>query len=116
MVWRDGRLGANVSGLLAWLTAGRGHTNISKRTCQSTLSTIPIQHLMLIECGQEVSLRGIKLTAVLGYSVDKFPWVGPVPFKPHGLYIMAGFHGHGMRWVFSGGELTVVAYLALPML
>lgn len=29
------------------------------------------------------------------YSADSVPHVGPVPSKP-GLYVCAGFHGHGM--------------------
>ncbi|KAI0380780.1 FAD dependent oxidoreductase [Hypomontagnella monticulosa] len=34
-------------------------------------------------------------TGIMGYSADNAPHVGHVPSKP-GLYICAGFHGHGM--------------------
>ncbi|KAI1103252.1 FAD dependent oxidoreductase [Jackrogersella minutella] len=34
-------------------------------------------------------------TGIMGYSADDVPHVGPVPSKP-GLYICAGFNGHGM--------------------
>ncbi|XXH00594.1 hypothetical protein Hte_006942 [Hypoxylon texense] len=34
-------------------------------------------------------------TGIRGYSYDSVPHVGPVPSKP-GLYVCAGFHGHGM--------------------
>ncbi|KAI2629070.1 FAD dependent oxidoreductase [Hypomontagnella submonticulosa] len=34
-------------------------------------------------------------TGIMGYSADKSPHIGHVPSKP-GLYICAGFHGHGM--------------------
>ncbi|KAL7419450.1 hypothetical protein Q5752_006288 [Cryptotrichosporon argae] len=35
-------------------------------------------------------------TGILGYSSDLLPWIGEHPDRPPGLYISAGFHGHGM--------------------
>ncbi|KAI1772827.1 FAD dependent oxidoreductase [Hypoxylon cercidicola] len=34
-------------------------------------------------------------TGIMGYSADSAPHIGPVPSKP-GLYVCAGFNGHGM--------------------
>ncbi|OTB06112.1 hypothetical protein M426DRAFT_259528 [Hypoxylon sp. CI-4A] len=34
-------------------------------------------------------------SGIMGYSADSVPHIGPVPSKP-GLYICAGFNGHGM--------------------
>jgi glycine/D-amino acid oxidase-like deaminating enzyme len=36
----------------------------------------------------------------MGYSADHLPHIGGVPGK-RGLYIMAGFTGHGMAQIFS---------------
>ncbi|KAK4235855.1 FAD dependent oxidoreductase [Achaetomium macrosporum] len=41
-------------------------------------------------------------TGIMGYSADSLPHVGPVPGRGDGVFILAGFHGHGMP----------VAYLA----
>ncbi|UPK90513.1 hypothetical protein LCI18_001448 [Fusarium solani-melongenae] len=38
-------------------------------------------------------------TGIMGYSSDRLPRVGPIP-KRQGMYIMAGFTGHGMPQVF----------------
>lgn len=35
-------------------------------------------------------------TGIMGYSCDGAPWVGAVPDLPPGLWISAGFTGHGM--------------------
>jgi glycine/D-amino acid oxidase-like deaminating enzyme len=35
----------------------------------------------------------------MGYSSDRLPRVGPVPDRP-GIFIMAGFTGHGMPQIF----------------
>lgn len=35
-------------------------------------------------------------TGIMGYSSDGAPWVGAVPDLPPGLWIPAGFTGHGM--------------------
>ncbi|KUL81687.1 hypothetical protein ZTR_10441 [Talaromyces verruculosus] len=38
-------------------------------------------------------------TGIMGYSSDRLPRVGPIPNR-QGMYIMAGFTGHGMPQVF----------------
>ncbi|KFA53812.1 hypothetical protein S40293_01717 [Stachybotrys chartarum IBT 40293] len=38
-------------------------------------------------------------TGILGYSADRLPRVGAIPNRP-GMFIMAGFTGHGMPQVF----------------
>ncbi|CAH0021044.1 unnamed protein product [Clonostachys rhizophaga] len=38
-------------------------------------------------------------TGIMGYSSDRLPRVGPIPNR-EGMYIMAGFTGHGMPQVF----------------
>ena len=40
---------------------------------------------------------------VQGYSVDELPWVGPLPRRP-GVYVAAGYTGHGMPHCLSCGE------------
>ncbi|KAI1214663.1 FAD dependent oxidoreductase [Annulohypoxylon truncatum] len=44
--------------------------------------------------GKEVQMDRV-WTGIMGYSADEAPHVGPVSSKP-GLYICAGFNGHGM--------------------
>jgi hypothetical protein len=41
-------------------------------------------------------MLALPLMLVMGYSTDKYPWVGQNPTRPGGLFVMAGFHGHGM--------------------
>ncbi|KAK5046603.1 hypothetical protein LTR84_007364 [Exophiala bonariae] len=42
-------------------------------------------------------------TGVMGYSADLLPWVGEMPGKP-GLFVTAGFTGHGMPRVLGCSE------------
>lgn len=46
-----------------------------------------------------MKLRFSLTFAVMGYSSDRLPRVGPIPNR-QGMYIMAGFTGHGMPQVF----------------
>ncbi|KAK5716365.1 hypothetical protein LTR17_016408 [Elasticomyces elasticus] len=39
-------------------------------------------------------------TGIMGYSADSLPRIGAVPRRP-GVFIMAGFTGHGMAQIFS---------------
>ncbi|KAK8869437.1 hypothetical protein IAR55_000001 [Kwoniella newhampshirensis] len=50
-------------------------------------------------------------TGILGYSSDLLPYVGQHPSQPPGLYVIAGFHGHGMSRIF--GSTTALAALML---
>ena len=55
-------------------------------------------------------------TGIMGFSRDEHPWVGPVTDKP-GLYIAAGFTGHGMPNTWLCGKavaLMVKKSLAAP--
>ncbi|KAF3011717.1 hypothetical protein E8E14_009830 [Neopestalotiopsis sp. 37M] len=48
-------------------------------------------------------------TGIMGYSSDRLPRVGPIPHRS-GMYIMAGFTGHGMPQIFltAAGLATMV--------
>lgn len=39
------------------------------------------------------------MSTVMGYSSDRLPRVGAIPKRP-GMFIMAGFTGHGMPQIF----------------
>ena len=41
---------------------------------------------------------------VMGYTPDSLPHLGPIPGKPPGQYIMAGFNGGGMSYIFVWGK------------
>lgn len=41
--------------------------------------------------------------AVMGYTSDLQPHVGPIPAKPN-QYIVAGFNGHGMPIIFLAAK------------
>lgn len=43
------------------------------------------------------------LPAVMGYTSDVQPHVGPIPNKPN-RYILAGFNGHGMPIIFLAAK------------
>jgi len=46
----------------------------------------------------------------MGYTPDKQPIIGEAPDQP-GLWICAGFHGHGENTYFhNGGSLTIYRY------
>ena len=47
----------------------------------------------------------------MGFSRDEHPFVGPVPNSPPGLYISAGYTGHGMPNTWLCGK--AVALMAL---
>nr|RBQ85874.1 hypothetical protein FVER53263_03159 [Fusarium verticillioides] len=42
-------------------------------------------------------------TGIMGYSTDSLPHVGEVPGR-HGVFVIAGFHGHGMPVIFLAAE------------
>ncbi|KAK6440540.1 hypothetical protein LTR95_003229 [Oleoguttula sp. CCFEE 5521] len=46
-------------------------------------------------------------TGIMGFSRDDVPWVGPVPGRP-GLFIAAGFTGHGMPNTFLSGAAAAI--------
>ncbi|KAF2725385.1 DAO-domain-containing protein [Polychaeton citri CBS 116435] len=49
-------------------------------------------------------------TGIMGFSRDDLPWIGAVPEQPEGLYIAAGFTGHGMpnTWLCGGSVARLV--------
>ena len=42
-------------------------------------------------------------TGIIGWSCDNLPWVGEMPRRP-GVFVCAGFNGHGMTQTLSCGE------------
>nr|OQO17391.1 hypothetical protein B0A51_16673 [Rachicladosporium sp. CCFEE 5018] len=46
-------------------------------------------------------------TGIMGFSRDEVPWVGPVPGWP-GVFIAAGFTGHGMPNTFLSGAAAAI--------
>lgn len=44
-------------------------------------------------------------TGIIGWSCDDTPWVGPVPGRP-GVFVCAGFNGHGMPQTFLCGRMV----------
>ena len=54
--------------------------------------------------GKRVELTATHMwTGIMGFSRDEVPWVGPVPEKP-GVFIAAGFTGHGMPNTWLSGK------------
>jgi len=49
-------------------------------------------------------------TGVMGFSRDMHPFVGPVPGKPSGLFVSAGYTGHGMpnTWLCGSAVATMI--------
>jgi glycine/D-amino acid oxidase-like deaminating enzyme len=43
-------------------------------------------------------------TGIMGYSADSLPHVGAVPGRDCGLFVLAGFHGHGMPVAFLAAK------------
>lgn len=52
-------------------------------------------------------------TGIMGFSRDGFPWVGAVP-EMTGLWISAGFTGHGKRFVVLGDLQTYLFWPGMP--
>jgi glycine/D-amino acid oxidase-like deaminating enzyme len=49
-------------------------------------------------------------SAVMGYSNDGFPYVGPIPGRA-GRYMCAGFTGHGMPQIFLSAKAMATIVL-----
>lgn len=46
-------------------------------------------------------------SGIMGATADGLPYVGAVPDQPAGLWISAGFNGHGMVWCLKAAEALV---------
>ena len=81
-------------------------TNVAKylRTALPRLLTSDAEHK-----GQAELKATHQWTGIMGFSRDNLPWVGEVPSAP-GLFVLAGYTGHGMpnAWLCGKSVATMV--------
>ncbi|PNH07797.1 putative oxidoreductase OrdL [Tetrabaena socialis] len=63
--------------------------------------------------GQLLDLEA-EWSGILGFTQDRFPFVGPVPGR-RGEFLAAGFSGHGMTRTFTCGRLVADMVAGLPL-
>jgi glycine/D-amino acid oxidase-like deaminating enzyme len=55
--------------------------------------------------GKKVEMSAVaQWTGIMGFSRDEVPWVGPVPGQQEGVFVAAGYTGHGMPNTWLSGK------------